>query len=66
MRRANKSKSIIDWDNFIKKPKNQVTKLKNKLKQEYLNNLLSEDAKTAETALEDFKNTGSWWQNLDY
>ena len=44
MRRANKSKSIIDWDNFIKK-RNQVTKLKNKLKQEYFNNLLSEDAK---------------------
>ena len=44
MRRANKSKSIIDWDNFVKK-RNQVTKLKNKLKQEYFNNLLSEDAK---------------------
>ena len=44
MRRANKSKSTIDWDNFIKK-RNQVTKLKNKLKQEYFNNLLSENAK---------------------
>ena len=44
MRRANKSKSIIDWDNFVKK-RNQVTKLKNKLKQEYFNNLLSQDAK---------------------
>ena len=44
MTRANKSKSIINWDNFIKK-RNQVTKLKNKLKQEYFNNLLSEDAK---------------------
>ena len=42
MRRANKSKSTIDWDNFIKK-RNQVTKLKNKLKQN--NNLLSENAK---------------------
>ena len=34
MRRANKSKSTIDWDNFIKK-RNKVTKLKNKLKQEF-------------------------------
>ena len=44
MRRANKSKSTIDCDNFIKK-RNQVTKLKNKLKQEYFNHLLSENAK---------------------
>ena len=43
-KRANKSRSIIDWDYFIQK-RNQVTRLKNKLKQEYFNNLLSEDAK---------------------
>ena len=45
MRRANKSKSVIDWDNFIKK-RNQVTKVEKQThKQEYLNILLSEDAK---------------------
>ena len=47
MRKANKTRSIIDWEKSIKK-KIQVTKLKNKLKQEYFNNLLSEDAKPPE------------------
>ena len=42
-KRANKNKSITDWDYFIQK-RNQVTRLKNKLKQEYFDNLLSEDA----------------------
>ena len=43
-KRASKSKTITDWQIF-KLKRNQVTRMKNKLKQEYFNSLLAEQSK---------------------
>ena len=43
-KKANQTKSIIDWNNFTQK-RNHVNNTKNTLRQDYFNTLLTEDAK---------------------
>ena len=43
-KKANQTKSIIDWNNFTQK-RNQVNNMKNTLKQDYFNTLLTDNAK---------------------
>ena len=42
-KKANQTKSIIDWNNFTQK-RNQVNNMKNTLKQDYFNTLLTDNA----------------------
>ena len=60
-KKANQTKSIIDWNNFTQK-RNQVNNMKNTLKQDYFNTLLTDNAKRPKTTLENLKNAGSKWQ----
>ena len=62
-KKANQSKSIIDWNNFTQK-RNQVNNMKNTLKQDYFNTLLTDNAKrpkqlwkTLKTLVPNGKNT---------
>ena len=62
-KKANQTKSIIDWNNFTQK-RNQVNNMKNTLKQDYFNTLLTDNAKrpkqlwkTLKTLVPNGKNT---------
>ena len=64
-KKANQTKSIIDWNNFTQK-RNQVNNMKNTLKQNYFNTLLTDNAKrpkqlwkTLKTLVPNGKNTTS-------
>ena len=62
-KKANQTKSIIDWNNFTQK-RNQVNNMKNTLTQDYFNTLLTDNAKrpkqlwkTLKTLVPNGKNT---------
>ena len=62
-KKANQTKSIIDWNSFTQK-RNQVNNMKNTLKQDYFNTLLTDNAKrpkqlwkTLKTLVPNGKNT---------
>ena len=62
-KKANQTKYIIDWNNFTQK-RNQVNNMKNTLKQDYFNTLLTDNAKrpkqlwkTLKTLVPNGKNT---------
>ena len=62
-KKANQTKSIIDWNNFTQK-RNQVNNMKNTLEQDYFNTLLTDNAKrpkqlwkTLKTLVPNGKNT---------
>ena len=70
-KKANQTKSIIDWNNFTQK-RNQVNNMKNTLKQDYFNTLLTDNAKrpkqlwkTLKTLVPNGKNTTTSVKRLE-